>query len=76
MSEGTHASRSNQGRSGENTVPISWGDMMVETVRAKSDGIITPAEAQLLRKKLRDCGRLQAKIDDVLASVVSREGDA
>lgn len=52
------------------------GDMMVETVRAKSDGIITPAEAQLLRKKLRDCGRLQAKIDDVLAGVVSREGDA
>lgn len=52
------------------------GDMMVETVRAKSDGVITPAEAQILRKKLRDVGRLHAKAEDILAGVESREGDA
>ena len=49
------------------------GDMMVETVRAKADGVITPAEAQGLRKRLRDVGRIQAALEDRLASAEARE---
>lgn len=49
------------------------GDMMVETVRAKADGVITPAEAQALRKRLRDVGRIQAAIEDRLAGAEARE---
>ena len=51
------------------------GNMMVETVRAKADGIITPAEAIALRNQSRQIGKLQAQIDDLLAATVAREGE-
>lgn len=54
------------------------GKMMVETVRAKADGRVTPAEAQGLRQISRRVEKIRARIDDKLASVQAREsgGDA
>ncbi|MEO3386040.1 hypothetical protein [Mesorhizobium sp. CAU 1741] len=50
------------------------GNMMVETVRAKADGVITPSEAQQLRKMSREISRIQASIDDRLARAEARDG--
>lgn len=50
------------------------GEMMVETVRAKADGIVTPGEAQRLRVLSRKIERIRAQIDDVLAGAEAREG--
>ncbi len=50
------------------------GRMMVETVRAKADGVVTPAEAQQLRGLSRKIERIRAEIDDLLAGVVARDG--
>ena len=52
------------------------GNMMVETVRAKADGVITPSEAQQLRLLSRKIERIRADIDDRLASAEAREGGA
>ncbi|KAB2788149.1 hypothetical protein F9K97_03330 [Brucella anthropi] len=49
------------------------GHMMVETVRAKADLVVTPAEAQLLRKISRKIAKVHADIDDNLASVEARD---
>lgn len=49
------------------------GNMMVETVRAKADGILTPSEAQRLRKISRQIARIHADIDGRLAGVEARE---
>lgn len=50
------------------------GDMMVDTVRAKADGVITPSEAQQLRKRARDISRSLAAIEDRLAGFEARDG--
>lgn len=50
------------------------GRMMVETVRAKADGIVTPAEAQQLRAMSRRAERIRAEIDDLLAAAEAGEG--
>ncbi|MEN5277333.1 hypothetical protein ABE527_10310 [Brucella sp. TWI432] len=49
------------------------GNMMVETVRAKADGVITPSEAQQLRKLSRQIAKIHADIDGRLAGVEARE---
>lgn len=49
------------------------GRMMVETVRAKADGLVTPAEAQQLRALSRRVERIRAEIDDHLAAAEARE---
>lgn len=49
------------------------GNMMVETVRAKADGVVTPAEAQHLRRLSREIARLHTDIDDRLARAEARE---
>lgn len=49
--------------------------MVVETVRAKSDGQVTPAEAQQLRVMSRKIEKIRAEIDDALAKVEAREGE-
>lgn len=50
------------------------GRMMVETVRAKSDGVVTPAEAQQLRGLSRRIEKIRVDIDDALARAEAREG--
>lgn len=50
------------------------GRMVVETVRAKSDGVVTPNEAKGLRGLSRRVGQIRAEIDDHLAGIESREG--
>lgn len=50
------------------------GRMMVETVRAKADGVVTPAEAQQLRTLSRKIERIRADIDDQLAKAEARDG--
>ncbi len=50
------------------------GKMMVETVRAKADGVVTPAEAQQLRALSRKIERIRADIDDQLAKAEARDG--
>lgn len=50
------------------------GKMMVETVRAKADGTVTPAEAQQLRSLSRKVSKVLSDIDDELARVEAREG--
>ncbi len=49
------------------------GTMMVETVRAKADGVVTPAEAQQLRTLTRKIEKIRAEIDDRLAGVEARD---
>jgi|GEM_PF-720424 len=49
------------------------GNMMVETVRAKADGVLTPSEAQQLRKLSRQIAKIHADIDGRLAAVEARE---
>ncbi|MFD1197398.1 hypothetical protein ACFQ3K_03520 [Brucella gallinifaecis] len=49
------------------------GNMMVETVRAKADGVITPSESQQLRKLSRQIAKVHAKIDGRLAGAEARE---
>lgn len=49
------------------------GNMMVETVRAKADGVVTPAEAQQLRAMSRKIEKIRAEIDDRLAGAEARE---
>jgi len=50
------------------------GNMMVETVRAKADGVVTPAEAQILRDLSRRVERIRADIDNRLAALGAGEG--
>lgn len=50
------------------------GRMMVETVRAKADGVVTPAEAQQLRLLSRKIERIRADIDDQLAKAEAGNG--
>lgn len=50
------------------------GKMMVETVRAKADGVVSPAEAQGLRELSRKIEKIRADIDDALAAAEAREG--
>lgn len=47
--------------------------MMVETVRAKADGVVTPSEAQQLRALSRKVERVRADIDDLLAGAEAGE---
>jgi len=49
------------------------GQMMVETVRAKSDGMVTPNEATRLREYSRRVERIRAQIDALLAGKVAGE---
>lgn len=49
------------------------GRMMVETVRAKADGIVTPNEAKHLRALSRKVERIRSDIDDELARAEARE---
>lgn len=51
----------------------SAGNMMVETVRAKADGVITPSEAVNLRAMSRKIEKIRANIDDRLAKAIARE---
>jgi hypothetical protein len=50
------------------------GKMMVETVRAKADGIVTPNEAVQLRELSRRAERVRAQIDDILAEAEAGRG--
>lgn len=50
------------------------GNMMVETVRAKADGVVTPNEAKTLRAMSRKIARLHSDIDDHLAGFEAGEG--
>lgn len=50
------------------------GRMMVETVRAKADGQVTPGEAQQLRALSRKAEKIRAEIDDLLAGAEAGEG--
>lgn len=50
------------------------GNMMVETVRAKADGVVTPSEAQQLRVLSRRAERVRAEIDSLLAGAEAGEG--
>jgi hypothetical protein len=50
------------------------GKMMVETVRAKADGVVTPNEAIQLRELSRRAERIRAEIDHVLAGVEASGG--
>lgn len=50
------------------------GKMVVEAVRARADGVTTPAEAQGLRPLSRKIKQLNARIDDELARAEAREG--
>jgi hypothetical protein len=45
------------------------GRMMVETVRAKADGVVTANEAIQLRELSRRAEQIRAEIDDILAGV-------
>lgn len=45
--------------------------MVVETVRAKADGIVTPAEATALRAINSRVKKLNSEIEDLLAGVVA-----
>lgn len=49
------------------------GRMMVETVRAKADGQVTPNEAKQLRELSRRAERIRAEIDDLLAAAEAGE---
>lgn len=49
------------------------GNMMVETVRAKADGFLSPSEAQQLRKISRQIAKIHADIDGRLAAAEARE---
>lgn len=49
------------------------GNMMVETVRAKADGIVTPNEAKQLRAMSRRAEQIRSAIDDKLAGLESGE---
>lgn len=49
------------------------GQMMVETVRAKADGVVTPNEATRLQNLSRKAKRVQAEIDNKLASIHASE---
>lgn len=50
------------------------GNMVVETVRAKADGVVTPTEAKQLRAMSRRVDQIRATIDDQLAGLESGEG--
>lgn len=50
------------------------GKMMVETVRAKADGVVTPGEAMQLRELSRRAERIRAQIDDLLAEAEAGRG--
>lgn len=47
--------------------------MVVETVRAKADGVVTPNEAKTLRTMSRRIARIGAEIDDELAGIEAGE---
>lgn len=47
--------------------------LVVETVKAKADGIVTPNEATLLRNISGKVARLNAEVDDMLARVQAGE---
>ena len=48
--------------------------MVVETVRAKADGVVTPNEAKQLRAMTRRVDRIRADLDDRLAGLEAGEG--
>lgn len=50
------------------------GRMVVETVRAKADGVVTPNEAKGLRAVSRRIDQLRADIDDQLAGIEAGAG--
>jgi len=50
------------------------GKMVVETVRAKADGVVTPNEAKTLRAMSRRIARIGSEIDDELAGIESGDG--
>lgn len=50
------------------------GKLVVETVRAKADGLVTSNEAKLLRGMSRRVEQIRADIDDTLAGIEAGEG--
>ncbi len=50
------------------------GKLVVETVRAKADGVVTPNEAKGLRAMSRRIDQIRADIDDELAGIEAGEG--